>query len=67
MMGKKVLLVEDEPLLLEMYQERFKEEDLVFDYAKSGEEALKKADSGFDLILLDILMPGMNGLKSCDG
>jgi len=60
---KRVLLVEDEPLLIDLYQERFSEEDFDLDIARDGNEALKKADKGADLILLDILLPGINGFE----
>lgn len=62
-MNKKVLLVEDEPLLIDLYQERFKEEEFELLVAQDGNEALKKATKGVDLILLDILLPGMNGFE----
>jgi len=60
---KRVLLVEDEPLLIDLYQERFSEEDFSLEIARDGNEALKKADLGADLILLDILLPGINGFE----
>lgn len=63
MKTKKVLLVEDEPLLIDLYQERFSEEDFNLEIARDGNEALKKADLGADLILLDILLPGINGFE----
>jgi len=60
---KRVLLVEDEPLLIDLYQERFGEEDFDLAVAQDGDEALKKAAKGADLILLDILLPGINGFE----
>ncbi len=63
-MSKRVLLVEDEPLLIDLYEERFKEEDFDLITAETGEDALKKAEQGtIDLILLDILLPGINGFE----
>jgi CheY-like chemotaxis protein len=61
--NKRVLLVEDEPLLIDLYQERFGEEEFQLEIARDGNEALKKADLGADLILLDILLPGINGFE----
>ena len=63
MKTKRVLLVEDEPLLIDLYQERFGEEEFNLEVARDGNEALKKADLGADLILLDILLPGINGFE----
>lgn len=63
MKNKRVLLVEDEPLLIDLYQERFSEEEFQLEIARDGNEALKKADLGVDLILLDILLPGINGFE----
>jgi len=63
-MSKTVLLVEDEPLLIDLYEERFKEEDFELKTAETGEDALKVAEQGgVDLILLDILLPGINGFE----
>ncbi|OGD60936.1 hypothetical protein A3A71_03485 [Candidatus Berkelbacteria bacterium RIFCSPLOWO2_01_FULL_50_28] len=59
--NKSVLLVEDESLIVELYKERFSEEKFDLIVAKSGPEALKKANGEIDLILLDVLLPGLNG------
>jgi DNA-binding response OmpR family regulator len=59
-----VLLVEDEPLLIDLYEERFAEEAFDLSTAETGEDALKLARAGrVDLILLDILLPGINGFE----
>lgn len=61
---KRVLLVEDEPLLIDLYRERFGEEEFNLDVAQDGNEALRSAGTlGADLILLDILLPGINGFE----
>lgn len=59
---KRVLLVEDEPLIVELYKERFEQEAFELIVAETGHEALKKARR-IDLILLDILLPGINGFE----
>jgi DNA-binding response OmpR family regulator len=62
-MAKLILIVEDEPILREMYQQRFQQEGFRVETASDGEEGLiqvKKVQP--DLILLDILMPKENGL-----
>lgn len=62
----KILVVDDEERirrLLRMYLER---EDYIIEEAENGEEALVKALSeDYDLILLDIMMPGMDGIEVC--
>lgn len=61
--GKSVLLVDDDLALREMYSERLKAEGFVVEMAQDGEEALKKAgDVNPNIILLDIMMPKLNGL-----
>ncbi len=60
---KSILLVDDDLTLREMYSERLKAEGFVVDTAKDGEEALQKAtDSHPNIVLLDIMMPKINGL-----
>lgn len=61
---KRILLVEDDPLITELYLERFKEEDdISLISVSNGEEALKVASAEHDLILLDILLPKINGFE----
>ena len=65
-MLRKVLAIDDSPLILQMYKlffSRFKDCSLVT--AANGLEALDKLgqEVGIDLILLDINMPVMNGLE----
>ncbi len=61
--GKTVLIVDDDLTLLEMYQERFKEEGYVVIGASDGEEALKKVQENKPaLLVLDIMMPKLNGI-----
>lgn len=62
-MEKKVLLIEDEPLLIDLYSEAFEKEDFALEVAEDGGQALKKANERPDLILLDILLPGINGFE----
>ena len=58
----KILLVEDDDMILEMYQLRFKEAGMEIITAQDGEAglALAKAEQP-DVILLDIMMPKMDG------
>ncbi len=63
-MRPKILIVDDEPGILEMLQSYFAAEYQVLT-ASSGAEALQKAAADPDLILLDINMPGLDGLSVC--
>ncbi len=59
---KKVLIVDDDEFLLDMYVMKFKESGFLVEVAQNGEEALKKArEVQPDAILLDIVMPKMDG------
>lgn len=62
-MAKTILLVDDDVILVEMYNERLKMEGFNVLIAKNGDEGLKLAkEKKPDLILLDIMMPKINGL-----
>lgn len=59
-----ILLVDDDSFLRDMYAAKFVESGHKVDAAESGEEAIKKLKSGtFDVVLLDMVMPGMTGLQ----
>ena len=59
---RKILIVEDEDLLRESYQIILSTEPYDVDVAANGEEALKKcSQADYDLILLDLMMPIMDG------
>jgi len=59
----KVLIIEDDPFLLKLYQEIIADIGLEVEEAVDGEIGLKKVkDNKPDLILLDIMLPKINGL-----
>ncbi|MDA3128654.1 response regulator transcription factor [Aliibacillus thermotolerans] len=62
----KILVVDDEERirrLLKMYLER---EEYIVEEAENGEDALKLAlEKDYDVILLDLMMPGMDGIEVC--
>jgi len=65
----RILIVEDDPLMLRMYQKIFTLEKNDVEIATNGEEALEKVRASAEkpsLILLDIMMPKMNGLETLD-
>src|SRR3990172_4680285 len=63
----RILIVEDDPLMSRMYQKIFIFEKYDVDMAANGEEALEKIRTNRPtLILLDIMMPKLNGLQVLD-
>lgn len=65
-MAKKILVVDDEEYIVELLRMNLKKQGYVPICAYSGAEALDKAQKMKpDLILLDIMMPDMDGLETC--
>lgn len=63
---KKILIVEDEKNIAELLAVNLMLAGYAYEVAYDGEEGLNKALSGeFDLILLDIMLPKMNGFEVC--
>ena len=63
----KILIIEDDPLMLRMYQKIFKFEGFEVTVASNGEEGIEQTRKEKPtLILLDIMMPKMNGLEVLD-
>ena len=61
---RKILVVEDENILREAYEMILSTEPYVVDVAGNGKEALDKCQqTQYDLVLLDIMMPVMNGIE----
>lgn len=63
-----LLLVEDEPDLLELLRYNLAREGYRVETAATGEDGLKKAralGAGVDLVLLDLMLPGIDGLEVC--
>ncbi|MCX8149492.1 response regulator transcription factor [Thermaurantimonas aggregans] len=63
----KILVVDDEPDILEILSYNLKREGYIVITASNGEEAIKLAKAEKpDLIVLDVMMPGMDGMETCD-
>lgn len=60
----KIMLVEDDPMIAEIYKRKFESSGFEVVNAVNGKEVLKFAsEAKFDLILLDMLMPEMSGME----
>lgn len=65
-MAKKVLVVDDEKLIVKGIRFSLEQDGMEVTCAYDGEEALKLAqETAFDMILLDIMLPKMNGFEVC--
>ncbi len=64
-MPLKILFVDDDKFLLEMYALKFSKNNFEVNAARGPDEALKLLRGGFvpDIVVLDIIMPGMDGLE----
>jgi CheY-like chemotaxis protein len=61
----KVLIVDDDKFLINMYSIKFNKREFEVNSAMSGEDAISKLQGGYtpDIILLDIVMPVMDGFE----
>src|SRR6266446_7921374 len=64
----KILLVDDEPGMLRYIRTLLEVDDYRVETASTGEEALQCVEKGMlpDLVLLDVLMPGIDGLETLE-
>lgn len=65
-MCTKILIADDEADIVSMLRTFFESKDYLVLPAVNGTEALKQAERKPDIILLDINMPGLDGLKVCE-
>lgn len=65
-MAKKVLVVDDEKLIVKGIRFSLEQDGMDVDYAYDGEEALQAVHkSRYDVILLDVMLPKMSGFEVC--
>ena len=64
--GRKILLVEDEPSLVLTLTDRLIAEGYQVETAHDGDSGVEKAAAGsFDMVLLDVMLPGKDGFEVC--
>ncbi len=60
----RILLVEDDPMIAEIYQKKFLSSGFEVDVAATATEVFQKVqEKGYDLMLLDLVLPEMNGIE----
>ena len=65
-MKKKILIVDDEPHILQMLKMNMRTQGYECLTAETGEEGIEAArEKSPDLILLDVMLPGIDGIKAC--
>jgi CheY-like chemotaxis protein len=63
---KKILIVDDESIMVSVLQHHVTNAGYDHDVAHNGQEALKRLEEDLpDLILLDLMMPGLSGFETC--
>lgn len=59
----RILLVEDEPLVAHMVRRMLERAGHQVDWASSGQAALERLSQSYDLLVYDLVMPGVSGLE----
>ena len=66
MAGKRVLVVDDEKLIVKGIRFSLEQDNMEVDCAYDGEEALEMAhNKEYDIILLDVMLPKLTGFEVC--
>ncbi|MDK2866742.1 MAG: hypothetical protein PWP51_2953 [Clostridiales bacterium] len=65
-MSEKILVVDDEPILLKGLKFSLEQEGYVVETADEGKDAYSKIlENTYDAVILDLMLPGMDGLEIC--
>ncbi len=66
-MNSKILIIDDEPDIRILIEYTLKKEGFEIETAEDGESGINKAKQFLpDLIILDVMMPGMDGMETCE-
>ena len=64
--GQKILIVDDEPQMLELLRAYLEKEEFLVDEATNGKEAMEKISNDlYNCVILDVMMPEKDGLSTC--
>lgn len=64
MTGKRLLIVDDDPQILELLGDLLSDQGYSLEFSGAGEEALKKLEENdFNLVISDVRMPGIDGFE----
>lgn len=65
MSSVRILLVDDEPILLKAVEFKLKKEGMHVTTASNGEDAIEQLENSeaFDLVITDVMMPGLGGME----
>ena len=65
---QKIILVDDDDFMINMYTTKFNNKGFIVESCKSGDDLLSKLNAGLkaDLILMDVIMPKITGLEILD-
>ncbi|MES2439552.1 MAG: response regulator transcription factor [Verrucomicrobiota bacterium] len=67
-MNARILIVEDEPGILQILTDLLAAEGHTVETAGDGDSGLQRAAGGtFDLLILDVMLPGLSGIEICQG
>jgi len=66
-MSAKILIIDDEPDIRVLIEYTLKKEGFEVEVSENGESGIKKAEQFLpDLIILDVMMPGIDGMETCE-